>query len=54
MTLVLRVYGDSCSVHAQQFDRVSGLLLFLPVGNIAFTIISLSTILSILEQETQM
>jgi hypothetical protein len=41
LTLVLRVYGDTCAIHAQQINHVSGLVLFLSVGNIAITITSL-------------
>jgi hypothetical protein len=42
LTLVLRVCGDNCANHAQQIDHVSGLVLFLSVGNIALTINSLA------------
>ena len=41
LTLLLRVYGDTCAIHAQQIDHVSGLVLFLSVGNIVVTITSL-------------
>ena len=41
LTLVLRVCEDTCAIHAQQIDHVSGLVLFLSVGNIAVTITSL-------------
>lgn len=41
LTPVRRVCGDTCTIHAQQIDHVSGLVLFLSVGNIALTITSL-------------
>jgi hypothetical protein len=37
LTLVLRVCGNTCAIHAQQIDHISGLVLFSSVGNIAVT-----------------
>jgi len=41
LTLVLRVCGDTCAIHAQEIEHISWLVLFLSVDNVAVTITSL-------------